>query len=86
MVGYVNALCAELGGSVRTPNLIISGGVRDFLDGYYLTQISALPAVYGQASGFLQHARGDYQDLRDYVQAQVRGLELAHAFLRVQQP
>ena len=65
------------------PCLILSGGVRDFLDGYYLLKKSEFPAVYGQASGFLKHAQGEYAELKSYVQAQVRGLELAHAFLQV---
>lgn len=67
----------------QTPCLILSGGVRDFLDGYYLLQQSNFPAVYGQASGFLKHAQGEYSELQAYVQAQLRGLELAHTFLRV---
>lgn len=83
MTGFVNALCTELGERRRAKHLIISGGVRDFLDGYYLLKKSALPAVYGQASGFLKYARGEYAELRAFVQAQVRGLELAQAFLRV---
>lgn len=83
MLGFANALQAELGERCRVRHLIISGGVRDFLDGYYLLKKSALPAVYGQASGFLKYARGEYAELRAFVQAQLRGLELAEAFLRV---
>jgi len=83
MLGFVNALCAELGDRCRVRHLILSGGVRDFLDGYYLLKKSDLPAVYGQASGFLKYARGEYAELRTFVEAQVRGLELAQAFLVV---
>lgn len=83
MLDSANALVAELGDRCRVRHLIISGGVRDFLDGFYLLEKSALPALYGQASGFLQYARGDYGELRDYVATQVRGLELASAFLKV---
>ena len=83
MVFWVNQLLAELGEKVKAHHLIISGGVQDFLDGYYLTQRSAMPAVYGQASAFLRHAQGDYDSLQTHVQAQVRGLELANAFLRL---
>ncbi len=83
MLGFVNALKTELGDRCRVRHLIISGGVRDFLDGYYLLKKSDLTAVYGQASGFLKYARGDYAELRAFVEAQVRGLELAHAFLSV---
>ena len=83
MLGFVNALRAELGDRCRVRHLILSGGVRDFLDGYYLLKKSDLPAVYGQASGFLKYARGEYAELRTFVEAQVRGLELAQAFLTV---
>ncbi|MEQ1743875.1 MAG: isopentenyl-diphosphate delta-isomerase [Saprospiraceae bacterium] len=84
MVVFANQARAELGDRCRVGNLIISGGIRDFLDGYYLISNSHIPAVYGQASGFLRHAQGDYAALQAYVAAQVRGLELAQAFLRPQ--
>lgn len=85
MTGWLNAAAVQAGPNLRVKNVIISGGVRDFLDGYYLLKKSVLPAVYGQASGFLKYARGDYAELRIFVEAQVRGLELANAFLRVKQ-
>ncbi len=85
MLDFVRALRAALGSAVQTQALILSGGVRDFLDGYYLLQRSPLPAVYGQASGFLKHAREGYESLHRYVSAQVRGLELAYAYLRVRE-
>lgn len=83
MVGFANAAATELGDRCQVHRLIISGGVRDFLDGFYLLEKSVLPALYGQASGFLQHARGEYGELRDFVAAQVEGLALARAFLTV---
>lgn len=83
MVGMTNQIKKELGDKMRCGQVIISGGVRSFLDGYYLTKKLALPCVYGQASGFLKHARGNYDELHDYVAAQVQGLEIANAFLRV---
>lgn len=83
MVEFANTLHNDSGITTKVPRLIISGGVSDFLDGYYLIRKSTLPAVYGQASGFLKHARGEYEALRAYVEAQVRGLELAFAFLQV---
>lgn len=83
MLTFANEISLELGDSCRVQNLILSGGVRDFLDGYYLLSFAHLPSVYGQASGLLAHARGDYADLQAFLQAQVRGLELARAFLQV---
>ena len=83
MVEFINRIHAEPDSACRVNNLILSGGVGDFMDGYYLICRSGIPAVYGQASGFLRHAQGEYDDLHAYVSAQVRGLELANAFLKV---
>ena len=51
------------------------------VEGFYLTKNAKLPAVYGQASAFLRQARGSYADLQAYVAGQIRGLELAEAYL-----
>jgi isopentenyl-diphosphate delta-isomerase len=83
MLEWSNILHAELGTQCQVENLILSGGVSDFMDGYYLIRKSALAAVYGQASGFLKYAQNDYETLRNYIQSQIRGLELAYAFLQV---
>jgi isopentenyl-diphosphate delta-isomerase len=63
--------------------IIISGGIKSFLDGYYLIKRSSIPAIYGQASSFLKYAREDYEKLQEYVSQQIKGLEIAHAFLRI---
>ncbi len=63
--------------------LIISGGIKHFLDGYYLLKKSSMPAIYGMASTFLKYAREDYDQLRKYVEGQVNGLEMATAYLTV---
>jgi isopentenyl-diphosphate delta-isomerase len=83
MAALLHNLVNELDGKVQCRQIIISGGVRNFLDGYYLLGRVPLPAVYGQASGFLQHARGNYEDLQRYIANQVRGLEIANAYLKI---
>lgn len=83
MVTLTNQVLNELGDAVRCKEVIISGGIKTFLDGYYLINSVNLPAIYGQASGFLQYARGSYDTLFEYVQSQIEGLALANAFLRV---
>lgn len=83
MVDLTNKLVTELGDRRQCRQIIISGGIKRFLDGYYLISKLNLPSVYGQASSFLQHARGGYEDLHAYVETQVRGLELTHALLRL---
>ena len=83
MVELVNAVAEELGDDLACRDVVISGGVRDFLDGHYLRGRCTLNSVYGQASAFLRHATGDYEELRAFVATQVRGLELARAYLHV---
>ncbi len=83
MVEFVNQLIAELGDRVKCPAVIISGGIQNFLDGYYLINKVKMPAIYGQASGFLKYAQGEYATLHTYIAAQIEGLELAQAFLKV---
>ncbi|RMG80710.1 MAG: type 2 isopentenyl-diphosphate Delta-isomerase, partial [Bacteroidetes bacterium] len=81
MVDMTNEIVAALGAGLRCREVIISGGIRSFLDGYYLTEKLSLRAVYGQASGFLKYARQDYDTLYNYVKTQMDGLALARAFL-----
>lgn len=82
MVDTVNSL-VDLGSSLACRQLIISGGINSFLDGYYHISKSKLPAVYGQASAFLKHARGDYKNLQAFVAGQLNGLKFARAFLKI---
>lgn len=83
MVGFVNELVAELGDKVRCKQTIISGGVKSFLDGYYLINKIKTDAIYGQASTFLKYAQEDYETLRSFVGTQVNGLALANTYLKV---
>lgn len=81
MVMMVNKICMEE--SIHTSQLIISGGVKTFLDGYYLINKSKMPAVYGMASGFLKYARENYDELREFASYQVKGLQLAYNYLAI---
>lgn len=83
MVHLSNSIKEELGDKMRCQQVIISGGIKDFLDGHYLMSILNMPSIYGQASGFLKHARGEYEDLQQYVKDQIEGLKLAQAYLKV---
>ena len=64
--------------------IIISGGVKSFLDGYYLVERCPMTAVFGQASAFLKHAM-DYESLRKYVELQVSGYKIASKLLSVKE-
>lgn len=65
-------------------DLIISGGIKNFLDGYYLLKKSSNNAVIGQAKNFLIHAH-DYGKLRDFVQNEIDGLKMANSFLTIKE-
>lgn len=83
MVEMTNQISEELGDKMQCRQVIISGGVRNFLDGYFLINKLKLDCVYGQASAFLRHARGSYEELHEYVASQIQGLEIANAFLKI---
>ncbi len=82
MVNYVNEAIEALP-SVRCHQVIVSGGIRNFLDGYYLINKVKVNAIYGQASGFLKHATVGYEALQKYCSDQIDGLKLAYAYLKV---
>jgi len=83
MVDFSNELVVELGDKVQCKQLIISGGIKNFLDGYYLTEKATLPAIYGQASTFLTYAQQSYEAIHQYIETQQKGLALAKCFLKV---
>ncbi len=85
MVGMVNSLVAEEGDKIKCNQLIISGGIKSYIDGYYLINKSKIPAIYGQASTFLKYAIENYEPLREYISHQVSGLKMAYAYLRVRE-
>ncbi|MEL7221399.1 MAG: isopentenyl-diphosphate delta-isomerase [Bacteroidota bacterium] len=83
MVTFTNELLEELGDRVKCNNIIISGGLQSFLDGYYLMEKLNTNCIYGQASAFLRHAQEDYDQLHTYVDAQLRGLAVAKSYLKL---
>jgi len=82
MMKHINTALKEIP-NPRCKEIIISGGVKDYLDGYYLINKIRLSAVYGQASAFLKYAVGDYKELHDFIEQQLVGLRLAESYLRV---
>jgi len=80
MVEMINEMYLR-GEKFACNQLIISGGIRNYLDGFYLTQKSLVPAIYAQASLFLQHSRGDYGELRQFIAGQIEGYHMARNYL-----
>ncbi|MEO6681377.1 MAG: hypothetical protein ABIN48_01005 [Ginsengibacter sp.] len=83
MVEFMNDIVREPGSDVKVQSVIVSGGVKSFLDGYYAISKSALPAMYGQAATFLKYANQSQEILDNFAWHQIQGLLLAKAFLKV---
>ncbi len=83
MVNMYNELLTELGDKAICRQVIISGGIRNFLDGYYLMNSLRVPSVYGQASALLQYAQHSYEELSAFIQSQMEGLAIAKAYLKI---
>ncbi|MBN2347230.1 MAG: type 2 isopentenyl-diphosphate Delta-isomerase [Bacteroidales bacterium] len=84
MVTYINRIVADEK-EINCKEVIVSGGVKSFLDGYYYINKLQIPAIYGQASAFLKHAAISYEELYRYAENQVMGLALAYSYLRIRE-
>lgn len=84
MCHFTNQLIQNNAGFTNK-KVIVSGGVRNFLDGYYYMKLLKCPAIYGQASAFLKYAQYDYESLKRYIEQELAGLKLASAFLTLKQ-
>ena len=82
MVQDVNELVASEN-DLRCTQLIISGGIKNALDGYFYTGLSRLPSVFGMASAVLQPAAESYEALKEFIQQQIEQYQLAKAFLKI---
>ena len=72
---------AEKTSPVKT--IIASGGIKNFLDGYYAIQKVNHSAIYAQASPFLKYALQGQEPLDQYIESQIEGLKMAQAYLTV---
>jgi len=83
MVTFYNEASSTLGDKLQCKEVIVSGGVKDFLDGYYYINKINGNAIYGQASAMLKHAKENYEALSEFVSSQIAGLKLAKNYLTV---
>lgn len=66
----------------KCQQVIFSGGIKTFLDGFYFIKKSKLKSIYAQASGFLKYAM-DYEALEEHVNYQLEGLRMANKLLTI---
>ena len=82
MIQHINHLMDQDPSSIKCKQIIISGGIKGFLDGYYHMEKCQLPSLYAHASAFLRHAM-DYDELKKFLDLQIEGLKMSHALLQV---
>ncbi|MBN9349658.1 MAG: type 2 isopentenyl-diphosphate Delta-isomerase [Chitinophagaceae bacterium] len=83
MMKFLNHAVAELGDERKCKMAIISGGIKNFLDGFYFMSKCKLPSVYAHASAFLKYAQISQEALDNYIHSQINGLLLSRSYLRL---
>jgi isopentenyl-diphosphate delta-isomerase len=81
MIKFINDIGEE--SEIKCRDFIISGGVKNYLDGFYYNHLLKFNSVYGQASSLLQYAIGDYDLLAQYIQDQLEGYKFALRYLNI---
>lgn len=84
MTEMVNEIVSK-SNTYKCKQVIISGGIKHILDGYYLQQKSKLTSVIGMGSALLKVASGEYEELRNYLQQVERSYQLASTYLRIRE-
>ena len=96
MVNQLAQLFSEQSREILPREFIISGGIRSWIDGYYLvTKLDGIlgeyesckekKCVFGQAGAFLAHACESFESLDEYVEQMICGLKLAKTYLTVRE-
>ncbi|MCK9480923.1 MAG: isopentenyl-diphosphate delta-isomerase [Bacteroidia bacterium] len=83
MTEFINDLFNRKPQLFENKIMVVSGGIKNFLDGYYLINKLNVPAVYAQASAFLKHALEGSQAVEQFIESEKRGLMAAYAYLTV---
>ena len=83
MSNWATEIIERAPAEINTKTIIVSGGIKTFLDGYY--HINKIPhqAMYAHASQFLKYALLGESALTDFVESQIQGLSMAHSYLTV---
>ncbi len=79
MIEFLNTLTKQKPSEIE---IIISGGVRDPLQGHILMQSLELNSVVGMASELLKYATGDYGLLQDYLNEAKECFAVARTYIK----
>jgi isopentenyl-diphosphate delta-isomerase len=79
MVTMLNSLL-KADPKFQEKHIIISGGIENSLDGYFLRSNLQFTSVIGQAKNFLNHAE-NYEELKKFTEDQISTLKIAQTYL-----
>lgn len=68
--------------NIKCRQFIISGGVKDVLQGHALTSQLPGQSLFGMAASVLAHAQGEYEELRMWLKTQINEYAMARAYLQ----
>ena len=83
MVNYVNNIYNKSKTQLNCREIIISGGIKSALDGYYLIHKCQLNSIYGIAYRALVHAARSYAQLSNFIAAEIEAYAIASSLLRI---
>lgn len=83
MVQFTNTIVQTYSNEIKCHQLIISGGITNSLDGFYLTKESKIPAIFGMGNAFLTQASLGIDELRSYCENLIWSYQLAQNYLEI---
>jgi isopentenyl-diphosphate delta-isomerase len=81
MVDFLNAYLKS-NTSYGEKVIIISGGVENIIDGFFLQEKLHYTSLIGQAKNFLSHAE-NYEEFKTFVSGEIEGLKIAKSYLEI---
>lgn len=81
MIKNLNQLFIE--GLGLEKEFIISGGIKNFLDGYYYNSILKSKSIYGYANNILKYAKKSEKSLYEFLTYEIKNYCFAQNFLQI---
>lgn len=69
--------------TIKTKNVIYSGGIRTYLDAFYFLKKSPVQALIAQGSAMLQPAMESQENLDSYIYHFIESIKMSYRFLTV---
>ena len=70
---------------IQCKNIIISGGVKDAIEGHHYNSLCKLPSLYGIASRLLKPAQTSVESLIEYLTIELKSYNIAADFLTLRE-